>query len=185
MMNTMTTFFDSIIMVGPLGKESLAATGVGAVLFYLTWLIGYGPVAAVSPIVAQILGAHPNDRARTRAAVRMGLWAIGFMSIPLMVLLIWAKPVLLMLGQDPKIVALAEPWVHAVAFGLPFSLGFGVLRDGRRRIADMKDVWPELLARPHIAEALGPDVVFEGRHLAWPIPARIDRALSCSSVSAS
>jgi MATE family multidrug resistance protein len=117
-----------IIMVGPLGKEALAATGVGAVLFYLTWLIGYGPVAAVSPIVAQILGAHPNDRARTRAAVRMGLWAIALMSIPLMVLLIWAKPVLLLLGQDPKVVALAEGWVHAVAFGLPFSLGFGVLR---------------------------------------------------------
>ena len=97
-------------------------------LFYLTWLIGYGPVAAVSPIIAQILGAHPNDRARTRAAVRMGLWAIGLLSIPLMVLLIWAKPVLLMLGQDPKVVALAEPWVHAVAFGLQFSLGFGVLR---------------------------------------------------------
>ena len=117
-----------IIMVGPLGKESLAATGVGAVLFYLTWLIGYGPVAAVSPIVAQILGAHPNDRARTRAAVRMGLWAIGLMSIPLMVVLIWAKPALLLLGQDPKVVALAESWVHMVAFGLPFSLGFGVLR---------------------------------------------------------
>ena len=66
-----------IIMVGALGKEALAATGIGAVLFYLTWLIGYGPVAAVSPIVAQILGAHPNDRARTRAAVRMGLWAVG------------------------------------------------------------------------------------------------------------
>jgi MATE family multidrug resistance protein len=117
-----------IIMVGPLGKEALAATGIGAVLFYFTWLIGYGPVAAVSPIIAQILGAHPNDRARTRAAVRMGLWAVAALSIPLMVLLIWAEPVLLLLGQDPKIVALAGPWVHAVAFGLPFSLGFGVLR---------------------------------------------------------
>ncbi|MBI1213323.1 MAG: MATE family efflux transporter [Alphaproteobacteria bacterium] len=117
-----------IIMVGPLGKESLAATGIGAVLFYLAWLIGYGPVAAVSPIIAQILGAHPNDRARTRAAVRMGLWAVGALAVPLMVVLVWAKPVLLMLGQDPKVVALAAGWVHAVALGLPFSLGFGVLR---------------------------------------------------------
>ena len=117
-----------IIMVGPLGKEALAATGVGAVLFYLTWLIGYGPVAAVSPIIAQILGANPEDRDETRAAVRMGLWAVALLSLPLMILLIWAKPALLMLGQDPKVVALAEPWVHAVALGLPFSLGFGVLR---------------------------------------------------------
>src|SRR5262245_8337514 len=122
------TLTADVIMVGPLGKEALAATGIGAVLFYLTWLIGYGPVAAVSPIVAQILGANPDDRDHTRAAVRMGLWAVAVLSLPLMALLIWAKPILLMLGQDPKVVALAEPWVHAVALGLPFSLGFGVLR---------------------------------------------------------
>lgn len=117
-----------VIMVGELGKEAIAATGVGAVLFYFTWLIGYGPVMAVSPIVAQILGAHPNDRARVRAAVRMGLWAVAMMSVPLMIFLIWAKPMLLFLGQEEKIAAMAEPWVHAVAFGLPFALGFGVLR---------------------------------------------------------
>jgi multidrug resistance protein, MATE family len=122
------TLTADIIMVGQLGKDALAATGIGAVMFYLTWLIGYGPVMAVSPVVAHILGAHPNDRARTRAAIRMGLWAVAFMSPPLMVMLIWAKPVLLFLGQEPKIAAMAEPWIHAIAFGLPFALGFGVLR---------------------------------------------------------
>ena len=67
------------------------------------------------------------------------------------------------------------------SFPLPdgrVNIGFGVLRDGARRIQDMKDLWPDLLARPHIVDALGPGVVLEGRHLAWPIPARIDRALS-------
>jgi MATE family multidrug resistance protein len=122
------TLTADIIMVGQLGKDALAATGVGAVLFYLTWLIGYGPVMAVSPIVAQILGAHPNDRARTRASIRMGLWAVAMISPPLMVMLIWAEPMLLFLGQEPKIAAMAAPWVHAIAFGLPFALGFGVLR---------------------------------------------------------
>ncbi len=118
-----------IIMVGELGTDAIAATGIGAFLYYLAWLIGYGPVAAVSPVVAQILGAHPNDRARTRAAVRMGLWMVALVSLPLMSVLIWAKPILLFLGQDPKIVTLAEPWVHTIAFALPFSLGFGVLRN--------------------------------------------------------
>jgi MATE family multidrug resistance protein len=117
-----------VIMVGELGHEAIAATSVGAVLFYFTWLIGYGPVMAVSPIVAQILGAHPNDRARVRSAVRMGLWAVALMSLPLMTILIWVRPMLIALGQEPKIAAMAEPWVHAVAFGLPFALGFGVLR---------------------------------------------------------
>lgn len=117
-----------IIMVGYLGKEALAATAIGAVIFYLAWLIGFGPVMAVSPIVAQTLGAHPNDRARVRAAVRMGFWSIGLMSPVLMVALLWTRPVLEFLGQDPKIAAMAEPWVQVISLGLPFWLGTALLR---------------------------------------------------------
>ena len=40
----------------------------------------------------------------------------------------------------------------------------------------MKEQWAELLARPHVVEALGPGVELEDRHTAWPIPAGIDRA---------
>lgn len=118
-----------VIMVGKLGEEALAATSIGAVMFYFAWLGGYGPVMAVSPIVSQILGAHPNDRARSRAAVRMGLWAAAIVSVPLMIFLIWTRPVLLALGQQPHIVEQAVPWVGIVAFGLPFTLAFGVLRN--------------------------------------------------------
>jgi multidrug resistance protein, MATE family len=118
-----------VIMVGALGKEPLAAISIGAVMFYFAWLAGYGPVMAISPIVSQILGAHPSDRARVRAAVRMGLWAVAMISLPLMLFLIWARPILLYFGQDPKIAAMAEPWIHAVAMGIPFALGFGVLRN--------------------------------------------------------
>jgi multidrug resistance protein, MATE family len=122
------TLTADIIMVGQLGKDALAATGIGAVMFYLSWLFGYGPVMAVSPVVAQILGAHPNDRARTRAAIRMGLWVVAFLSPTLMLPLFWAEPILLFLGQEPKIAAMAGTWVQAIAIGLPFALGFGVLR---------------------------------------------------------
>ncbi|MBM3799872.1 MAG: geranylgeranyl reductase family protein [Actinobacteria bacterium] len=70
---------------------------------------------------------------------------------------------------------------YAWSFPLPgnrVNIGFGVLRDGERRIQDMKDTWTDLLQRPHVREALGPDVVLEGRHTAWPIPARIDDAVT-------
>jgi flavin-dependent dehydrogenase len=69
---------------------------------------------------------------------------------------------------------------YAWSFPLPdgrVNVGFGLLRDGRRRIADMKAIWPELLARPHIAQALGPSATPAAPHKAWPIPARIDRAV--------
>jgi geranylgeranyl reductase family protein len=69
---------------------------------------------------------------------------------------------------------------YAWSFPLPggeVNVGFGVLRTDGRRVADMKRTWPELLARPHVVEALGPDATFTGNHKAWPIPARIDRAV--------
>lgn len=66
---------------------------------------------------------------------------------------------------------------YAWSFPLPggrANIGFGVLRDGERKVRDMADLWRDLLARPHVVEALGADVELEGRHTAWPIPARVD-----------
>jgi geranylgeranyl reductase family protein len=68
---------------------------------------------------------------------------------------------------------------YAWSFPLPdgrVNIGFGVLRDGVRKVQDMKTTWSDLLQRTHIKEALGADVRMEGRHTAWPIPARVDRA---------
>ncbi|MEM8922273.1 MAG: geranylgeranyl reductase family protein [Actinomycetota bacterium] len=55
------------------------------------------------------------------------------------------------------------------------NVGFGIRRGGSTRTKDMKQLWPDLLARPHIAEFLGPDATPEGPHRAWPIPARLGR----------
>jgi geranylgeranyl reductase family protein len=66
---------------------------------------------------------------------------------------------------------------YAWSFPLPGSranIGFGVLRDGERRVQDMADLWRDLLTRPHVVEALGAGFELEGRHTAWPIPARVD-----------
>jgi flavin-dependent dehydrogenase len=41
----------------------------------------------------------------------------------------------------------------------------------------MKHTWPDLLSRPHVVDALGPHAQLTGTHKAWPIPARIDRAV--------
>jgi menaquinone-9 beta-reductase len=56
------------------------------------------------------------------------------------------------------------------------NIGFGVQRDGVRRVRDMKQEWDDLLQRSHVIEALGAGFELEDRHTAWPIPAGIDRA---------
>ena len=66
---------------------------------------------------------------------------------------------------------------YAWSFPLPdgrANVGFGIQRGGRLATKEMKALWPELLARPHIAAVLGPDAQPLDRHQAWPIPARVD-----------
>jgi menaquinone-9 beta-reductase len=65
-------------------------------------------------------------------------------------------------------------WSFPLADGRA-NVGFGVLR-GRTPTGAMGAQWSELLARPHIADFLGPAARPEAPHRAWPIPTRIGRA---------
>lgn len=68
---------------------------------------------------------------------------------------------------------------YAWSFPLPdgrVNVGFGVLREDNKSVQFMKKTWDDLWSRPHIAKTLGPHATPEGRHTAWPIPARITEA---------
>jgi len=54
------------------------------------------------------------------------------------------------------------------------NVGLGIHRGYRYTVRDMAELWPAVLARPHIRAWLGDDAVAEGPHRAWPIPARIE-----------
>jgi menaquinone-9 beta-reductase len=67
---------------------------------------------------------------------------------------------------------------YAWSFPLPggrANVGFGIQRDAGIPIREMKDMWPELLARPAVRDVLGGSARPEGTHKAWPIPARVDK----------
>ncbi|MGI9595063.1 MAG: geranylgeranyl reductase family protein [Acidimicrobiales bacterium] len=55
------------------------------------------------------------------------------------------------------------------------NIGFGVLRRPGQSVQVMKDLWPRILERAHIVEALGPGAEPEASHRAWPIPTRLGR----------
>jgi len=118
-----------ILMIGALGQEALAASALGLTIYIFAFLIGLGPTSASAPIIAQIIGANPSDRARTRAALRMGLWAVAFLSVPLWVSLLFAEAALIGLGQTAELARLAAPYANILSLSLPFSLGFNVLRN--------------------------------------------------------
>ncbi|MFN5605066.1 MAG: NAD(P)/FAD-dependent oxidoreductase, partial [Actinomycetes bacterium] len=88
-------------------------------------------------------------------------------------------------AKDRLIVWFDEDLLPGYAWSFPLpgnrvNIGFGILRDGERRVQDMKDLWNDLLRRDHVVDALGEGFQLEGRHTAWPIPARIDEAFTSS-----
>ena len=88
-------------------------------------------------------------------------------------------------AKDRLIVWFDEDLLPGYAWSFPLpgnrvNIGFGILRDGERRVQDMKELWSDLLRRDHVVEALGEGFELEGRHTAWPIPARIDEAVTSS-----
>jgi geranylgeranyl reductase family protein len=64
-------------------------------------------------------------------------------------------------------------WSFPLAGGRA-NVGFGIVR-ATHRTGEMAELWPDLLARPHIRAVLGPNAEPEAPHRAWPIPARMDQ----------
>jgi MATE family multidrug resistance protein len=128
------------VMLGHFSKEALAAGAIGNTVFFFIWLLGTGPVSAVSPMIAHVVGRHgaaqgnwastkTRDQRDVRLVVRMGLWSVAMMSPPLLAALFFTRDILLLLQQEPKLAADAGIYTAALAFGLPCSLAFQVLRN--------------------------------------------------------
>jgi geranylgeranyl reductase family protein len=68
---------------------------------------------------------------------------------------------------------------YAWVFPLPggrANVGYGVLRSGGRSGRELRDLWPDLLARPVLRDVLGPRARAAEPVRAWPIPTRYDPA---------
>ena len=124
-MAIMTT---DVIMLGRLGKTALASAAIGNTVYFLAWLIGYGPASAIAPIIAHITGEGGFDRAKVRKAVRMGLWATVLLTAPLVGLLLETRPILIALRQDPGLAQGAGVFTAWLSLGLVFAIGYQVLR---------------------------------------------------------
>jgi MATE family multidrug resistance protein len=121
------------VMLGHYSKEALAAGALGNAVYFLVWLLGSGIPMAVSPVIAHVQGKHsaaskPRDQREVRIAVRMGLWSVALVSLPLLAALIFTRPILLFFRQEPGLAGNAAIFISGLAWGLPFAMAFQVLR---------------------------------------------------------
>ena len=117
-----------VILMGRLGPEAVAAGALGTNLFFAFLIFGFGVVTATAALIARELGRLRHSVREVRRTVRQGLWASLLLAVPMGLVLWHAEPILLALGQDPALAAVAGPYVRALQWGILPALLVVVLR---------------------------------------------------------
>lgn len=104
MSHTLITLTDNVL-VGGLGKEALAATGLGIGLFAIVFIFGLGVSMGATPLIAKAHGE--GNRAVIGSYLANSLWLNMGLGLMLYAFYLVVRPHLDVLGQDPQVMQLA------------------------------------------------------------------------------
>ncbi len=114
------------VMVGWYGVDELAAVTLASTYFLVLLIFGSGFAWGVMPMVATF--EAEGDEVSLRRATRMGLWlSVGFalLALPLM---IWSRPVMALMGQDPALAEMVRQYLAIAGWGIIPALLVMVLK---------------------------------------------------------
>ena len=133
------------LMVGHVSAEALAAVSLGNLYFYNAVVVGMGTLMALDPLVSQAVGAR-DDTGVTRA-IQRGLLLSVFLSIPTMLVMLPADPVLHLFRQPPTIIPDAGAYTRIGATSILPFLVFVVLRQSLQAVGSLSAiVWTIVIA---------------------------------------
>lgn len=108
------------VMVGWYGVESLAALVLASSLFMLLVLLGGGYSIGSSGLIA---GARArNDDTEVRRVTRMAIWLSILHGLVMAPLMWWSGAILVFLGQQPQVAALAQDYLRIMMPAMPLVL---------------------------------------------------------------
>lgn len=136
-----------LALIGRLGDRPVAAAALGHTILYTAFMMCLGLASAVAPLASQAVGAR-NPR-RIRRSVRVGLWAVLITGVPLTLLQLLGGKLLLALGQQADVAALADRYLLGLAWSLVPSCAFIALRNFMSALdRPQPALWITLLAIP-------------------------------------
>jgi multidrug resistance protein, MATE family len=118
------------LMVARLGVNELAAVAISGTWVWSSGSLAQGIVQGMDPLVSQAHGAR--DESAAALAFQRGLVIAVAVSLPLMGIWFSTETLLVLLGQDPQVSALAGDYMHA---RLPSALGFLLFTAQRQYLA--------------------------------------------------
>lgn len=157
-------FVTTKLVVGSLGFKHLAAVGLSGSMTFELMVIMMGVISITGVLAAQAEGA--GDKATAGIAARQGVVVAIILSIPLMAVIWNIGDIFLLLGQDPEIAALAEPYARALSPIAPAALIFAALRDFVAALARTRSIMFITLAAVGLNWGLAEGLV----HGRWGLP---------------
>lgn len=122
----MSMNFVDTVMAGNLSAEDLAAVAVGGAVYFPFIMLAAGILMALTPIVAQLVGARRLEEIGANA--RQGLWLSLLLSVPLFFVIRNLGFVMELLDVTPSLIPVALGYVKAFSWGVFPLCGYMALR---------------------------------------------------------
>lgn len=114
------------ILLGSLGRDALAAGGLGASLFFTMTAILQGAMSGVGVLVAHARGS--GHVARISPVFRAGTVLALFAALPMMLILAFLEPILLALGEPAQLAHDVGQYENILLLAAPAALLLGTQR---------------------------------------------------------
>lgn len=122
----MLTHITDVVMLGWYSIEALAAVVLASQIYFVVFIVGSGFAFAIMPMCAAAIGAR-EDR-QVRRSVRMGAWIVTLYGLIFSLPLWFLEPILLAVGQQSDLAAIAQEYMRIAIIGLFPGLWIMVLK---------------------------------------------------------
>lgn len=108
------------VMVGRYGVDPLAALVLATSYFFILMILGSGYALGLMGLIATARARR--DEVQVRRSTRMAMWLSVIHAALVAPILWWSGQILIALGQEPAIAALAQEWLRVMLFAMPAVL---------------------------------------------------------------
>ncbi|MFO1310454.1 MAG: MATE family efflux transporter [Burkholderiales bacterium] len=110
------------VVAGRYSTQDLAAVGIGAAIYFSVFVALMGVLIALSPIVAQLLGAGRHGEIGEQ--VRQGMWLTLALALLSVAVFAHPEPLLALSRPDPEVERKVRSYLAVAAWGAPAGLAF-------------------------------------------------------------
>jgi MATE family multidrug resistance protein len=114
------------LMVGRLGANAIAATGLASVLFFTVAVFSMGLLLGLDPLVAQAYGAGRLDECHRWLVA--GVWMVLAVALPSVAVVYAIRAALAIWGLPPGVLELTQAYLAVIVWSLPPFLFYVAFR---------------------------------------------------------